>query len=273
MATFRILNQAPQYLLPSGKVNAGGSLSTYETDLSTPKGTWADPDKATPNATTILLDAAGRTAVDVWGDGEYGLVMKDAAGVTIWTRNNVRMGGDAEQTIPELDSGKFLTNDGSNLEWAEILQVPDPTGTDGYMLYSDGEEAYWGPAPAVPEPPTPDIVVADASLTVSGGGSYKSLVQFGTATVPANNAKSSSVNVTLPTALAEIQHVTVTSNTSSVTTSGSSADLSATNYTYGSAATSFTIVGVVSEEQGGSSTNKLANPITVNWRVEGLVAA
>lgn len=149
MSTFRILNQAPQFLLPNGKVNAGGSVLTYATDLTTPKITWSDPEKATPNATEILLDAAGRTFVDVWGEGEYGIVMKDAAGVTQWTRNNVRAGGDAAQTIPDMVAGGFLTNDGSNLSWEQILQVPDPTGADGYMMYSDGSNAYWGPAPSV----------------------------------------------------------------------------------------------------------------------------
>ena len=59
--TYRILNQAPQYLLPDGSVNAGGSLTFFEPDLSTPKNTWSDPDMVTLNANPVLLDSAGRT--------------------------------------------------------------------------------------------------------------------------------------------------------------------------------------------------------------------
>src|SRR5690606_22439540 len=134
MSTFRILDQAPQYLLPDGKVNAGGSITFYETDLTTPKLTWSDPEQTTPNPNPLPLDAAGRTQYDVWGEGEYGAVMRDAAGVTIWTRNNVRVAGDANQEIPALVAGQFLTNDGSNLQWAPVREVPDPTGSNGQVL-------------------------------------------------------------------------------------------------------------------------------------------
>src|SRR5690606_33186699 len=100
--SFRILNQAPQYLLPDGRVNAGGSLTFYETDLSTPKGTWSDPELNTPNANPVELDAAGRSSTDIWGDGEYGVVMKDALGTPIWTRNNVRDVDNPGSAIPAL---------------------------------------------------------------------------------------------------------------------------------------------------------------------------
>ncbi len=92
MPTFRLLNQAPQYLLADGSVNAGGSLHFYETDLTTPKDTWSDADLTVLNANPVTLNAQGRTVTDVFGDGEYGVVMKDALGAVIWTRNNVSNG-------------------------------------------------------------------------------------------------------------------------------------------------------------------------------------
>lgn len=198
--SFRILNQAPQYLLEDGRVNAGGSLSFYETDLATPKGTWSDPGLVTPNANPVPLDAAGRSTTDIWGDGEYGVVMADADGVPIWTRNNVRDVDNPGAVIPALVEGQFLTNDGSVLGWQPILQVPDPTGYSGSILYSDGVLAYWGPAPTIPEPPEPDIEVTSASSTIGGGGSLKQLTQWGQGTIPASNAYTASLAVTFPAA-------------------------------------------------------------------------
>jgi len=64
MSAFRILNQAPQYL-PSGKVNAGGSLAFYETDLTTLKDTWSDPDLIVLNSNPVELDAAGRSETNI----------------------------------------------------------------------------------------------------------------------------------------------------------------------------------------------------------------
>lgn len=163
MSTFRILNVAPQYLLPDGRVNAGGSLTFYETDLSTLRQTWSDPDQTVPNPNPVTLDAAGRTATDVWGSGEYGVVMRDAAGVAIWTRNNVRAAGQATQEIPALVAGQFLTNDGSNLQWGPIREVPDPQGSDGYLLSNDGVNTQWIPPP---EPPAASDIAVTASRMV-----------------------------------------------------------------------------------------------------------
>lgn len=191
--SFRILNQAPQYLLPSGKVNNGGRLYFYETDLSTPKLTWSDEALNVPNSNPVLMDGAGRTMTDVWGDGEYGVVMTDAAGVTIWTRNNVRSDAGAGTQIPALLSGQFLTNDGSVLQWQQIVLLPDLTGTNGNILYSDGALPYWAPPPSVvvPDPP---IVNTGTSVKI---GTF--LLQTGTATAPASGARQTSVSVTFPT--------------------------------------------------------------------------
>lgn len=217
MTTFRILDQAPQFLLPDGRVNAGGSLLTYATDLTTPKLTWSDPDKTTPNPTTIALDAAGRTATDVWGDGEYGVVMRDAAGVTIWTRNNVRPAGAATQEIPALVAGQFLSNDGSNLQWQPVREVPDPSGSNGYYLTTDGTNLIWTPPPAEPE--------SDIAVKIEAAGYQWAnglLIQWGSDSCPASNTKSATKAVTFPISFDEAPyHVTPTPKIGAIVGNGS----------------------------------------------------
>lgn len=268
MATFRILDQAPQYLLPSGKVNAGGSLLTFATNLTTPKLTWADPAKATPNPTTIILDAAGRTATDVWGDGEYGLVMKDAAGVTIWTRNNVRLGGDSGQAIPALVPGRFLGNDGSNLTWEPVLQVPDPTGSSGYILSNDGVNPQWIPQVA---PAAPDIDVS-ASRVVIGDGTDR--VQFlrGTGVTSTGvGTKQASGTVTYSHAFSE-PVIPVAVPTGGPFTVGNEAggyfgDISITAYN----ATGFTFIINTNHGEGNTQGNIIGN-VTIAWQVFGPIS-
>lgn len=186
MASFRILNNAPQYLLADGSVNAGGKLFFYETDLTTPKNTWSDEEMSTLNSNPVVMDAAGRTLTDVWGDGEYGVEMTDAGDVVIWTRNNVRASNADEVTIPALETDEFLSNNGTILQWRPVLQVPDPVGHADSVLFSDGVIPFWGPAPEAPEL---DIEVDNTPLKFQAGDGVdetKFLIQGGADTAPAN---------------------------------------------------------------------------------------
>lgn len=264
MATFRILDQAPQYLLPDGSLNAGGSLWFYETDLTTEKDTWADPNKSTLNANPVVLTSEGRTSTDVWGDGEYGVVMKDADGETITTRNNVAIPGGDETTIPALVAGQFLSNDGSNLAWQPVLQVPDPTGLANYVLASDGTGVpVWQQQTEPPTPPEPDIVVDDLAKSFLAGVSddtTKFFIQAGTGSAPATGAKGTSTNIEYPEEFATVWFVAVTTTISAATPSGALVDNSVT----GSTTTGFTANFNVSDDDNNSSW-KISNTINFMW--------
>lgn len=41
------------------------------------------------------------------------------------------------------DAGKFLTNNGTNVEWTDIVQIPSQTGQEGKVLSTDGTNLYW----------------------------------------------------------------------------------------------------------------------------------
>lgn len=195
MASFRLLNQAPQYLLESGQVNAGGFLYFYETDLTTPKTTWNSESMVIPNSNPVELDAAGRALADIWMLGEYGVVLTDADDVVIWTRNNVQASGDPGTDIPALVTDAFLSTDGSILVWRDIRQVPDPTGHAGQQLGTDGTLTFWEAKPVVPDLPEDGIEVTADSWRIGD-----MLEQFGAGTIPANGSEQSSTTVTFPEA-------------------------------------------------------------------------
>lgn len=272
MAAYRILNQAPQYLLASGKVNAGGSLTFYETDLTTLKNTWSDPGKTTLNANPVTLDAAGRTTTDVWGDGEYGVVMKDALGATIWTRNNVQPGdGTAATALPTLGEGQFISSDGTTLIAVDIIQVPDPTGETGNILYSDGVLPYWAAPPAEPTIPDPDIVITttpnkSVRLGVSDS-TTKFLSKYGADTVAPSGTKTVTKSIVFDEAFsANPWFVGISVTSGAATTSGAWPTWAVTS----SSTTGFTVTFNIPDDDSRSEW-KISNTINFNWKAEGTV--
>lgn len=77
-----------QFLDNSGNVLSGGKLYSYSAGTLTPKSTYTDAGGGTPNANPVVMDSAGRA--NVWlGSGNYKLILKTSADVTIWTVDNV----------------------------------------------------------------------------------------------------------------------------------------------------------------------------------------
>lgn len=265
--SFRILDQAPQYLLPSGKVNAGGRLYFYETDLSTPKPTWSDEALTVLNTNPVLMDGAGRTVTDVWGDGEYGVVMADSAGVTIWTRNNVRSDATAGTQIPALQSGYFLTNDGSVLQWQQIVLIPDLTGTNGNILYSDGALPYWAPPPVIPVAPDPEIVVGTASFRAGiSTDETKFLIKTGAGSCPASGSTGTNGSVVFDAPFGALWQVYLQAKGGGVTSGGHLPILSVT----AQSATGFSVTANVNVLSGGGQSN-IINAVQFSWLAIGTV--
>lgn len=86
----RFFNPAPQFASATD-VYSGGFLYFYTTGTSTPTNTYSDSTLVTPNANPITLDSAGRSPTDIFLDPAttYKVVLKDSAGVTIWTKDPV----------------------------------------------------------------------------------------------------------------------------------------------------------------------------------------
>jgi len=194
MASFRPLGQFIQFFLDDGTVNAGGSITFYETDLTTLKDTYSDPDLTVLNSNPVTLDAAGRPSTDIWGSGVYGAVLADTSGTTIQTLNNIQSGADPGLAIPALVAGEFLSNDASNLLWEEVLQVPDPTGSNGQVVSTDGTLVFWR---TLAQLGIPASTIADGSYQLG-----TMLIQTGTGTATASGTTTTAATVTFPIAYA-----------------------------------------------------------------------
>lgn len=198
--SYRFLNPAPIFFnIPGTAPAAGGSLTFYEIGTTDLKDTWSDEDLTTPNSNPVLLDASGRANTNIWLDGDYTAVLRDGDGVVVWTRD-VTSGFAAGTTIPALVADYFLSNDGTNLSWQPIFQLPDPTGSDGYMLTTDGANFLWTPVPEIPEVPDPEIVVTNTSFRAGvSDDTNKKFMDSGSSTAPASGTVTSSRAVTFPT--------------------------------------------------------------------------
>lgn len=86
----RFVNPYPQYEDSTPAVYSGGSLSFYASGTSTPLNTYTTTALSVANPNPIVLNSAGRPAVDIFlQDLNYKVVLKDANGSTIWTADPV----------------------------------------------------------------------------------------------------------------------------------------------------------------------------------------
>src|SRR5262245_31701211 len=68
---------------------AGGKLEFYLAGTSTPSPAYADPGLTTPLSNPVILDAGGRAPELFLASQSYKQVLKDAAGVTLWSADNI----------------------------------------------------------------------------------------------------------------------------------------------------------------------------------------
>lgn len=176
-----------------------GSLTFYEVGTTDPKDTWSrfQQGDAYLNPNPIPLDSAARSSVQIWGDGDYTVVLKDADGETVWTRDwRPEQAGSDE--LPAKESGKFLTTDGENWLLDEVRQVPDPTGYSGRVLSNDGANAIWATVASlvsglIPDPPEPDWSETANSLRLGD-----ILIQWGSVTTSGTGGHRASGSITFP---------------------------------------------------------------------------
>jgi len=86
----RFQNPFPQFADATPDVYSGGKLYFYATGTSTPLDTYTTKALAVANPNPVVLDSAGRPAVDIFlQDLEYKVVLKDSNDVTIRTADPV----------------------------------------------------------------------------------------------------------------------------------------------------------------------------------------
>lgn len=276
---FRYVTPVEQYLLSDAvKVLAGGNLYFYDSGTSNPRATYADPDLSAENTNPVILDASGRPNADIWMSGSYRVVLKDASGATLWTRDDVQ--GPADLPALAGNEGRALFTDGESLEWRDVSQVPPVAGQSGKVLTNDGETPFWqNPASSgIP------ALIADKWLTndgtvmqwkdlpgaISSGTSFQVgqiLVQTGSDTITASGTQSAQKAITFPTAFSSVLMVAMSITTNGVTSVGFIPATAVLN----KSASGFTAFAQVNAHQGGSNhdANIIAN-VPFDWVAIGV---
>ena len=259
MTAFRLFSRLNTFYGITGQLLAGGLLRFYDAGTTSPRPVYGDPGLTINNGVSVQLDSSGRPDVDVWGDGAYFVEVFDSLGVKQGEADNVRVPGDSGQSIPALDAGKFLTNNGAVLLWAGIREVPDPTGQSGKQLGTDGEAVFWEAKPVIPKPPTPDWSTGAGKLQLG-----EVLLQWGSATAPATGSFSTMQNVTFPIPFAAAPYFVNPSVTVARATSSSLVADSVTS----ASATSCQFNFVVADSKEGNA-DKITASIPFTWLAIG----
>jgi hypothetical protein len=132
----------PQFFDSSGSPLSSGTLSVLNPADDTNKAsypTYDDAEAATnANVNPVVLDARGEPPNGLWGlDSEdYKLVLKDSAGTTIWTADDITMGGNTQAGI-----GKILYPQTSNESTAGVTPTNyeyEPADIRRYGAVVDG---------------------------------------------------------------------------------------------------------------------------------------
>ena len=243
-----------------------GSLTFYSVGTTDPKDTWSryQQGDAYLNPNPIPLDSAARSSVQIWGDGDYTVVLKDADGETVWTRDwRPEQAGSDE--LPAKESGKFLTTDGENWLLDDVRQVPDPTGYSGRLLSTDGANVIWVTAqsvvgPLIPEPPEPEWSETPNSLRLGDV-----LIQWGDATTSGTGSHRATANVTFPITYTSPPHVTPSVAQYSSTSYNATGTVSATSPTNNGVTLNYDVN--IDDNGGGWNIN---GPVSLRWLAVGV---
>lgn len=181
---------------------ADGTLQFYDYQTTTPKATYSDRDLTIPNANPVELDASGRAETEIWLDGEYTVVLRDADNTVIWTRDVVPEVSPTT-TLPDPTTlpGGTIKSNGTGYELVDDLALPDPTDSAGYMVVvnSDGTDFILQEQPEPPEIPEPEVVVTTSPASFRAGVSdntTKFFIQAGSGSAPASGTENTQVSVT-----------------------------------------------------------------------------
>lgn len=254
----RFYNPAPVFADLLGlEPLAGGSLQFYDKGTTTPKGTWSDSDLTVANQNPVPLDSSGRANTNIWLDGAYTVVLRAADGTSVWTRD-VDDGAAGGATIPALQNGQFLTNDGSNLLWQQVLQVPDPSGSSGKILGTDGANFIWEAKPEIP-----DLPVENFSGAIKIG---TAMIQWGTSTIAASGQTVAAGNVNFARSFSAAPVVTAQSNTSAATAEGQIPVFAITS----TSSTGFSVQ--VHTDDYGRNGSRISSAVPYSWIAVGPAA-
>lgn len=271
MTAFLMYDPRPVYLTQTGEVAAGGSLQFFAAGTTTPQDVYGDSGLTVNNGSTLTLGSDGRTSVEVWGDASlsYRVRLYDSNGALVFDQDDVAgASGGGSTTIPTLGTGQFLTNDGSQLLWADIRQLPDPTGQAGKVLSTDGTNFTWVAKPADgaagANGTNASVTVTTTSTKWSSGAAPFAFYQMGSGSAPASGTKNTQQSVTFTTAFASTPTVIV------IPTAAAQGGVMPIPMLFSVSATGFTVYFGTNDDNAAAT---FITACTFNWIAFGTVAS
>lgn len=273
MSSFRILDPFQVYTNDDGTLAIGGSLTFYEAGTTTPEDVYADKDLTVNNGSSVAIGTNGKATKDIWGDATK------SYRVRVYSVNNTLLDdvdyigavGAGGLVIPSLQTGEFLTNNGTSLLWSAIRQMLDPSGAAGKYLVSNGTAWTFENKPTDGDAGTNAAVTVSTGFASIGDGSTTQdllAIQWGSETAPASGTPGTSKAVSFGTAFKAINYVGI-----NVTGTGyNSVGFYATPQALNKTTTGFTGSFNVAAHQGGSNSDaNITGNIPFDWFALGTI--
>lgn len=140
MPAYRFLSPVTHYIDDLAEPLVGGSMYFYEPGTTNPKTTYSDEGLSVANTNPLVLNSRGALSVNVWLDGEYRVVLKDANGVEQWDRDPVQETDVDEQvTAATLAALRALGSPNASVGYAVVLgHTSQADGGGGLFVWNSG---------------------------------------------------------------------------------------------------------------------------------------
>ena len=148
----------------NGDPLSGGLVYTYAAGTDALKTTYSDYDASTPNANPVELDPRGEAVIYLIGS--YKIVLKDSAGATIWTMDNITGGLDTAGLEDFYFPDATATDQGVTGDSDTIKYAVDTIDTSHGSIYLNHDS---GSATTTYTLTTSEIIGADISLIIDEG--------------------------------------------------------------------------------------------------------
>jgi hypothetical protein len=120
----------PQFVDANGAPMVSGTLTFQAAGSSTPQNTYTTATSGVANSNPLTLNSRGEPTTEVWllGGSAYKVILKDSAGATVWTVDNVSGVNDVTSQL--------------GLEWVASGLTPTFVSTTSFTLAGDQTTAF-----------------------------------------------------------------------------------------------------------------------------------
>lgn len=269
---------SPQYRTATGDVCAGGTLKFFASETLNAQDVYSDSALSTNIGAVVSLGSDGRAegssgTITVYLDDslQYRAQLYDANGALQWDADPINPQATGGSTIPALVSGYFLSNDGSQLLWDLIRQLPDPTGQANKVLSTDGTNFTWISKPADggsgSNGTNANVTVTPTSVKWNNGTGDLFFIQGGSDSAPASGGHTTQKAVTFATPFKALIGAFPVITSNSFASAGYDAAVSAVNQT----TTGFTFQCNTNSSDG--SNGNIISSVPFSWIAFGTIAA